>query len=172
MFAEWISSIDCSNIEKNGFDYSLKCINNDDTIIIFNYTDTFERLFCLSPEDSRVCHIHGKASDKKTIIVGHGRDRANCKSNNLDCCSDYMPVSYTHLSGNDDQIVPILSLGGKGVISVLSNVFPRETSEMCKAFFRGETEKSRDMQLDMLDLINALFCDCLLYTSSLNFFLP
>ena len=62
-------------------------------------------------------------------------------------------------SGNDDQIVPILSLGGKGVISVLSNVFPRETSEMCKAFFRGETEKSRDMQLDMLDLINALFCE-------------
>ena len=60
-------------------------------------------------------------------------------------------------SGNDDQIVPILSLGGKGVISVLSNVFPAETSEMCKAFFRGEVEKSRNMQLDMLDLINALF---------------
>ncbi len=62
-------------------------------------------------------------------------------------------------SGNDDQIVPILSLGGKGVISVLSNVFPAETSEMCKAFFRGEVEKSRNMQLDMLDLINALFCE-------------
>ena len=62
-------------------------------------------------------------------------------------------------SGNDDQIVPILSLGGKGVISVLSNVLPRETVEMCDAFFRGDCAKSRDMQLDMLDLVNALFCE-------------
>ena len=105
MFAEWISSIDCSNIEKNGFDYSLKCINNDDTIIIFNYTDTFERLFCLSPEDSRVCHIHGKASDKKTIIVGHGGNRANCKSNNLDCCSDYMLEAKAVLYKDTKKII-------------------------------------------------------------------
>lgn len=105
MFAEWISSIDCSNIEKNGFDYNLKCINNDDTIIIFNYTDTFERLFCLSPEDSRVCHIHGKASDKKTIIVGHGGDRANCKSKNLDCCSDYMLEAKAVLYKDTEKII-------------------------------------------------------------------
>ena len=62
-------------------------------------------------------------------------------------------------SGNDDQIVPVLSLGGKGVISVLSNVMPRETSEMCHAFFRGDIQKSRRMQLDYLALINALFSE-------------
>lgn len=62
-------------------------------------------------------------------------------------------------SGNDDQIVPILSLGGKGVISVLSNILPRETSEMCHSYFRGEAAKSLRMQLDYLDLINTLFCE-------------
>ncbi len=62
-------------------------------------------------------------------------------------------------SGNDDQIVPVLSLGGKGVISVLSNLIPAETSEICKAFMRGEVKKSRDMQLEYLDLINTLFCE-------------
>jgi len=62
-------------------------------------------------------------------------------------------------SGNDDQIVPVLSLGGKGVISVLSNVLPRQTVEMCDAFFAGDLAKSREMQLDLLPLINALFCE-------------
>lgn len=70
-------------------------------------------------------------------------------------CGDKIDI----YSGNDDQIVPILSLGGKGVISVLSNIMPKETSEMCHAFFRGEVEKSRRMQLDYLPLINALFCE-------------
>ena len=62
-------------------------------------------------------------------------------------------------SGNDDQIVPILALGGQGVISVLSNIMPAETVEMCDAFFRGDLEKSRKLQLDLLPLINALFCE-------------
>jgi len=62
-------------------------------------------------------------------------------------------------SGNDDQIVPILSLGGKGVISVLSNVCPKETSKMCHEFMNGNVEESRKMQLKYLNLINALFCE-------------
>ena len=62
-------------------------------------------------------------------------------------------------SGNDDQIVPVLSLGGKGVISVLSNVMPKETSLMCKEYFAGNVKKACDMQLDYLPLINALFCE-------------
>ncbi len=62
-------------------------------------------------------------------------------------------------SGNDDQIVPVLSLGGKGVISVLSNVLPKKTVEMCDAFFAGDLAKSRDLQLDLLDLTNALFSE-------------
>ncbi len=62
-------------------------------------------------------------------------------------------------SGNDDQIVPLLSLGGSGVISVLSNVLPKETSQMCHKFFEGDIEGSLKMQLDYLPLINALFCE-------------
>jgi len=62
-------------------------------------------------------------------------------------------------SGNDDQIVPILALGGKGVISVLSNPMPRATSEMCHKFFNGDVAGSLKMQLDLLPLVNALFCE-------------
>ena len=62
-------------------------------------------------------------------------------------------------SGNDDQILPVLSLGGKGVISVLSNVLPKETSMMCKHYFNGNTAEATKMQLDYLALTNALFCE-------------
>ncbi|MEY8354545.1 4-hydroxy-tetrahydrodipicolinate synthase [Lachnospiraceae bacterium 54-53] len=62
-------------------------------------------------------------------------------------------------SGNDDQTVPLLSLGGKGVISVLANIMPFETHMMCQYYFDGEIEKSRDMQLELLDMMNALFMD-------------
>lgn len=62
-------------------------------------------------------------------------------------------------SGNDDQIVPILALGGKGVISVLSNVAPRETHEICAKFFAGDIEGSRELQLKAIPLINALFSE-------------
>lgn len=62
-------------------------------------------------------------------------------------------------SGNDDQIVPILSVGGKGVISVLSNVLPRQTVEMCQKFFEGDLEGSMAMQTRYLPLIHALFCE-------------
>ena len=62
-------------------------------------------------------------------------------------------------SGNDDQILPVLSLGGKGVISVLSNVMPTETQRMCELFFEGKIGESREMQLRYLPLINALFSE-------------
>ena len=62
-------------------------------------------------------------------------------------------------SGNDDQIVPILSLGGKGVISVLSNVAPAQTHEICARYFAGDTDGSRKMQLEVIPLIDALFCE-------------
>ena len=70
-------------------------------------------------------------------------------------CGDKIDI----YSGNDDQIVPILSLGGKGVISVLSNIMPKETSEMCKIFFAGDVAGAAKMQFDYLPLINALFCE-------------
>ena len=62
-------------------------------------------------------------------------------------------------SGNDDQIVPILACGGKGVISVLSNVAPKETSLMCKKFFDGDVAGAMEMQKKYLALTNALFCE-------------
>ncbi len=62
-------------------------------------------------------------------------------------------------SGNDDQIVPIMSLGGVGVISVLSNVFPRETVEICDRFFKGDLQGSCELQLKFLPMIHALFCE-------------
>ena len=62
-------------------------------------------------------------------------------------------------SGNDDQIVPVLALGGIGVISVLSNPMPRETVEICKKFFEGDVAGSAKLQLDLLPIINALFCE-------------
>lgn len=62
-------------------------------------------------------------------------------------------------SGNDDQIVPVLSLGGAGVISVLSNLLPAQTAELCARFFRGDAAGSAQMQLDLLPLIHALFCE-------------
>ena len=62
-------------------------------------------------------------------------------------------------SGNDDQIVPVMSLGGKGVISVLSNIMPRETVKMCRDFEAGNIKEAREAQLKLLPLINALFCE-------------
>ncbi len=62
-------------------------------------------------------------------------------------------------SGNDDQIVPMLSLGGKGVISVLSNVAPAQTHEICASFFEGDIERSARLQLEAIPLIEALFCE-------------
>lgn len=62
-------------------------------------------------------------------------------------------------SGNDDQIVPFLSLGGKGVISVLSNVAPRETHDIVAKFMEGDVKGSCELQLKALPLIDALFCE-------------
>lgn len=62
-------------------------------------------------------------------------------------------------SGNDDQIVPILALGGLGVISVLSNVAPRKTHDICQAFFDNDPALAAKRQLDAIPLCNALFCE-------------
>ena len=62
-------------------------------------------------------------------------------------------------SGNDDQIVPLLSLGGIGVISVLSNVAPQYTHDICAKFFEGDVKAARDMQLKAIPLIEQLFCE-------------
>ena len=70
-------------------------------------------------------------------------------------CGDKIDI----YSGNDDQIVPVMSLGGKGVISVLSNIAPKDTVAICDEFFAGNIAKSAEMQLKYIELINALFCE-------------
>jgi len=70
-------------------------------------------------------------------------------------CGDNLDI----ISGNDDQIVPIMSLGGVGVISVLSNVVPKETHEMCALMAEGKVKEAAALQLKYLPLINALFCE-------------
>ncbi len=62
-------------------------------------------------------------------------------------------------SGNDDQVVPLLSLGGKGVISVWSNVAPKQVHDTCQAYFDGDIEKAEKLQLEAINLIDALFCE-------------
>lgn len=70
-------------------------------------------------------------------------------------CRDNLDI----YSGNDDQIVPILSLGGKGVISVLSNIMPKQTHDICQLYFDGKTAESAKLQLDCINIISALFSD-------------
>ena len=62
-------------------------------------------------------------------------------------------------SGNDDQIVPVLSLGGVGVISVLSNIMPKATQKICDDYMSGNVQEARKAQLSLLPLINSLFCE-------------
>ena len=73
----------------------------------------------------------------------------------LDLCAGELDV----YSGNDDQIVPILSLGGKGVISVLSNIAPAMTHRICEEYFQGNTALAAQMQVDCIALVDALFCE-------------
>ena len=70
-------------------------------------------------------------------------------------CGDDLAI----YSGNDDQVIPILSIGGLGVISVLSNVAPKYAHEMCQSYFDGECKKAGEMQIKAIPLINALFCE-------------
>ena len=67
--------------------------------------------------------------------------------------------AYDVYSGNDDQIVPIMSLGGKGVISVFSGILPRETHDLCAACLAGDFKTGAEMQLKYLKLMNTLFCE-------------
>ena len=70
-------------------------------------------------------------------------------------CKDDLTI----YSGNDDQIIPVLSLGGKGVISVLSNIMPKYTHNMTKKYLEGDVEEAKKMQLEVSDLIEALFTE-------------
>ena len=73
----------------------------------------------------------------------------------ISLCGESLPV----YSGNDDRVIPILSLGGKGVISVMSNIIPLETKMLCQTFFDGNTHSAAYMQTKLIPLCNALFSE-------------
>ena len=97
-----------------------------------------------------------KLSAHKNIVAvkeANGDLSAILKTRKL--CGDNLAI----YSGNDDQIIPILSIGGKGVISVLSNVAPKITHDICQLYFDGKTQEAANLQIDYCDLIDALFCE-------------
>ncbi len=73
----------------------------------------------------------------------------------ISLCGDALPI----YSGNDDRILPVLSLGGKGVISVMSNIIPSKVKKLCTLFFDGEIEKSARLQTELIPLCDALRCE-------------
>ena len=107
----------------------------------------------------------GTAIEPKTVavlaehpnIVGLKAASGNISkiAETIHLCGDKITV----YSGNDDQVIPIMALGGKGCISVLSNVLPKESVDMCQKFFQGDVKAAAKMQLDYLPLINALFSE-------------
>ena len=95
------------------------------------------------------------AKHERIVAVKEASGNISAIAELIDECGDCFDV----YSGNDDQIVPIMSLGGKGVISVLSNVLPKETHELTELCLKGNYPAAAAMQLKYLKLINTLFCE-------------
>lgn len=97
-----------------------------------------------------------KLSEHKNIVAAkEASGNISAVAKLIEACGDKLDV----YSGNDDQIVPIMSLGGKGVISVVSNILPRETHEITEYCLNNDFASAAKLQLKYLDLINNLFCD-------------
>ena len=101
--------------------------------------ETYLALF----EHPRICAVKEANSNISKIVE------------TMALCGDKLDL----YSGNDDQITPLLSVGAKGVISVLSNLIPKETGDICKKFFAGDVAGSAALQFKYMSLINALFCE-------------
>lgn len=104
----------------------------------------------IKPETYKILSKHGNI-----VATKEASGDISCVAKIRSICGDDLSI----YSGNDDQIVPMLALGGLGVISVFSNICPKECHTMIKEFFKGNTELSSKMQIKYLELMNALFCD-------------
>lgn len=93
--------------------------------------------------------------NEKIVAAKEANGNISAVAETIQLCGDRLDI----ISGNDDQIVPIMALGGVGVISVLSNVVPKETHEMCRLMLEGKVKEATALQLKYLPLINALFCE-------------
>lgn len=108
LFSEWASElekkIDNYNLVKKSFENSVNEIKQNDSILVFNYTDTFEKIMSVESTDPRVCHIHGISSDKTSIVVGHGCfPKSN--SSNMDNVSDYIKDTKVQLYKNVEKYI-------------------------------------------------------------------
>ncbi len=100
--------------------------------------------------------VYDKLANHKNIVaVKEASAQVSDMAKLCSKCIDRLDI----YSGNDDLILPTLSLGGRGVISVLSNILPKETSEICKLWFAGKPKEAIDLQLKLLPLINAIFSE-------------
>ncbi len=95
------------------------------------------------------------AEHKNIVAVKEANPDVSAMAKLCAKCSDRLDI----YSGNDDLILPTLSLGAKGVISVLSNILPKEVGEICKLWFAGKIDQACALQLRLLPLINAIFSD-------------
>lgn len=95
------------------------------------------------------------AENENIVAVKEANGDLSAIARSIYLCRDKLEF----ISGNDDQVVPIMSLGGKGVISVLSNICPKETHDMCYEYLHGDKLKATKMQINFTGLINALFSD-------------
>lgn len=95
------------------------------------------------------------AENENIVAVKEANGDLSAIARSIYLCRDKLDF----ISGNDDQVVPIMSLGGKGVISVLSNIMPEETHNMCYEYLHGDKQKATEMQIKFTGLINALFSD-------------
>ncbi len=100
--------------------------------------------------------VYEKLSEHKNIVAVK---EANPSVSDFARLSARCGKNLDLYSGNDDLILPSLSLGGKGVISVISNVLPRQTGDICRLWFGGKIKEATELQLKLLPLINAIFCE-------------
>ena len=127
-----------------------KAIANSTSIPIILYSVPSRTGVNITPE---TCYELSKITNIVAIKEASGNLSQIAEIKSL--CRDELNI----YSGNDDQVVPILSLGGIGVISVLSNIAPKYTHDMVTSYLNGNCEKATKMQLDSISLIKALFCE-------------
>lgn len=136
-----------------------------------NQRGLVEHFFTIADQVDRPCIVYNVPSrtgvniqpetylalSKHPLIVGAKEANGNFSAiaQTIALCGEELPL----YSGNDDQIVPLLSLGGIGVISVLANLVPDAVHEICAAYFNGDCESSAQLQKQYLELAQALFCD-------------
>ena len=89
----------------------------------------------------------------------YGIKEASCNMSDIVDLASTKSDSFDLYCGNDDLVIPMLSVGGSGVISVISNIMPKEVSDMCSYFFSGKTEEARRIQLWLIPLIRSMFCE-------------